>query len=177
MKTARSLRTTFSKDAADFASRFKLFFANVTIGPLHYTVDMTQPEGPSTGSGVQALQRLRLVPRKAGGAAIVFGSLNKPGGTAEIRAYEHLSAIHEARFKEPLPLDRAQYVDLLGKIDRFFAASSVKVTTAERPAQLDLRSEDDSGARGGRGPIAVGVGLAVLAAAAGALWWTGFLGR
>jgi hypothetical protein len=57
-------RTQIAMQALDFASVF-----NVVIGPERlagspgYRVEMSAPDGPSTGGGKQALQHVKLVIR------------------------------------------------------------------------------------------------------------------
>jgi hypothetical protein len=169
MKTAGSLRTKVSKEATDFAGRFKMLFSTFKLAPAGYVPEMTKPEGPSTGGGVQALQRIRLVSR-SGNPVLVIGSVNKQEGKAELRTFEHLEAIHEARFKEPLALNRDQYWELVGKMQRFFEASSVKVTMAELPGKIIIEDEGH-GEPAGSSKLWIAVVALVMLAGAGGWWW------
>ena len=59
------LQTQYSVKATDLAETFRSTVGRLRVGPYAYAPDMTAPEGPSTGGGVQALQHLRLVPPRA----------------------------------------------------------------------------------------------------------------
>jgi hypothetical protein len=56
------LQTQFSVKATSLAESFRATVGRLRVGPYGFTPDMTAPEGPSTGGGVQSTQHLRLVP-------------------------------------------------------------------------------------------------------------------
>jgi hypothetical protein len=170
MANRRDLRTQFSKDAAEFADKFQMLLGHLKLPPADYTPELTTPAGPSTGGGVQALQHMRLRPRPESALSpIVFGSVNRKEGKAELRSYEHLQALHQQRFKRPLDLDQEEYSSFVLKAQRFLEASGLKASLAPLPGKIVLDdNEDDRGAAAsGKGPLVfLLVTLALLAAGA-----------
>ncbi len=130
----RDLRTQFSVQASDLAATFNSALMKMRLQPGDYVPELTAPEGPSTGGGVQSLQRLRLVPQQPGWPTLVCGSANQKEGTAELRTWEHLDAIYRHRFKRPLPLDRAQYDNFLQMAKNFLDVLRLRTTLAGPPA-------------------------------------------
>ena len=135
------LRTQFSLKATDLAATFGAAFGKSRLMPGQYAPELTAPEDVSTGGGVRALQRLRLVPQQAGFPTLVIGGVNQKEGTAELRGFDQVGAIHQQRFKRPLPLDRAQYDQLLKMFYDFLGVMRLKVTVNNAPPDL---SEDSS---------------------------------
>jgi hypothetical protein len=124
------MRTQFSLQAQDLASSMNASFARMRIAPGQYVPELTAPEGPSTGGGVQAMQRIRLVPQAPGFPVLVVGSANHAQGMAELRTYDHVDAIHRHRFKRPVALDRAQYDQFLEMAKNFLEVLRLRVTLA-----------------------------------------------
>src|SRR4051812_44568011 len=106
----------------DFATLFHINFAAGLPGPVHWKIELTTPVGPSTEGGKQALQHLRLIPAD-GTSAIVIGSTNQVGKTAEIRTLRYLRDVHAMRYRGALlPVDGNSYQDLVSRLQQFFAA-------------------------------------------------------
>jgi hypothetical protein len=112
-KPRAALQTYHAIQASDLAAAFNDALKRVRIVPGDYIVELTAPEGPSTGGGVQALQHIRIVPRQPGHATIVVGHANHAEEWAELRTYEHLDSVYRQRFKRPLAIDRGQYEDFV----------------------------------------------------------------
>jgi hypothetical protein len=127
-------RTQIAMQALDFASVFNVMIGKDRLsGNPSYRVEMSAPEGPSTGGGKQALQHIKLVP-DGGGAVIVAGTAHTVEKQAELRTYDHLEALHAARFKgAELPLDRVRYGELVKKMQRFFADQRMHVLIVDAP--------------------------------------------
>jgi|SRR5579859_686167 len=138
------LQTQYSVQANDLAESFRSTVGKLRVGPHGYVPDMTAPEGPSTGGGVQAMQHLRLVPPEPTMPTLVLGHLNQRNGSAELRTFDHLDAICRERFKQGAPLDPAQYAQLLDSIQGFLAACGLKVVLAGPPRELFRRLDDGS---------------------------------
>lgn len=128
------LRTQFSIQAQDLAKTFTASLGRMRLAPGDYVPELTAPEGPSTGGGVQALQRLRLVSANPSFPTIVVGGVNQKDGTAELRTYEHVEALHLQRFKRPIALDRAQYEGFLGMASNFLGVLKLRITMSGPPA-------------------------------------------
>src|ERR1700690_3526385 len=103
------LQTQYSVRATDLAESFRSTIGRLRLGPHGYTPDMTAPEGPSTGGGVQAMQHLRLLPPHPNMPTLVVGHLNQREGTAELRTLEDVDAVHRERFGRGAALDPARH--------------------------------------------------------------------
>jgi len=114
------LQTQFSVRATDLAESFRSTLGRLRVGPHGFVPDMTAPEGPSTGGGVQAVQHVRLIPPQP-------------------NMLEYVDAISRERFKQGAPLDPAQYAQFLQSAQGFLAACGLKVVYAGPPADLIAR--------------------------------------
>jgi hypothetical protein len=130
------LQTQYSVKASDLAESFRSTVGRLRVGPYAYAPDMTAPEGPSTGGGVQALQHLRLVPPQTNMPTLVVGHVNQRDRLAQLRTLEHVDAICRERFKLGAPLDAAQYQMFLQSAQGFLAACGLQVTFETPPADL-----------------------------------------
>jgi hypothetical protein len=129
--------TAVAGRAAQFAAVFNANFAAGFEGPVPYRIDLTEPAGPSTSGGKQALQHIRLVPVD-GSPAIVIGSVSQPENQAEIRTFRHLAENYARRFKGArVPVDVNAYRELNKKLHAFFVAQGfavVMVDVTDAPA-------------------------------------------
>ena len=108
-----ALHTRVTIESHELAEVVNSGFEGIRLGVPQYFPELTAPEGPSTAGGVQALQRLKLVARKAGYPTLVVGTANRVTGVAELRNYDYVDAVHRARFRRPLELGRTEYDDFL----------------------------------------------------------------
>ncbi|AKV04203.1 hypothetical protein AKJ09_10866 [Labilithrix luteola] len=174
-----NLLTQYSAHANTIADTYRAAFRETKVGD--YTVEMTAPEG-STKGGLLALQHLTL--RPPSGMSLVVGVIHAGDKRADVRSYESVKAMHEERFKRPLPFDAAAYAAFAEKSRAILSAFGLAVTVVEAPkaAAVHPRAEDaadESGMRriasSGNGRTiaivaAAVVGLAVLALLARAIW-------
>jgi hypothetical protein len=157
----RDLRTRFAVRALDFAETFNAGLGALSLQPGAYQPQLTAPDGPSTGGGVQAVQHVRLIAARQGFPSILVGSANQRIGTAELRSYEYIDAVHRQRWKRPVPLDRNDYEDFLHAAKNFFESNQLLVTIAgpsgalARPA--DTEAPAPAGAASGSSAIITGV--------------------
>jgi hypothetical protein len=167
----RELRTRFAVRALDFAETFNAGLGALSIQPGAYRPQLTAPDGPSTGGGVQAVQHVRLVAARQGFPSILVGSANQRFGTAELRSYEYIDAVHRERWRRPVPLDRGDYEDFLDAAKNFFESNQLVVTVAGPAEALARREQGEAtaGAASGRSVIAIGVVTGFLIAAM-AIW-------
>jgi hypothetical protein len=167
------LQTQYSVQASDFADSYRATMGRLRVGPHGYVPDVTAPEGPSTGGGVQALQHLRLVPPQPNLPTLVVGSVNGRDRQAELRTLEHVDAICRERFKQGAPLDPGQYAAFLQSAQGFLNACGMRVAYTGPPAELLARlaaPTPSMAPQTGGGRIVIGVVgtvflVAVLAAA------------
>jgi hypothetical protein len=138
----KMLQTQFSVRATDLAESFRSTMGRLRVGPYGYVPDMTAPEGPSTGGGVQAMQHLRLLPPQPNMPTLVVGHCNQRDGTAELRTLEHVDAICRERFRQGAPLDPAAYAQFLQSAQGFLAACGLRAVLAGPPMDLASRRAD-----------------------------------
>jgi hypothetical protein len=129
-KPRAALQTYHAIQASDLAAAFNEALKRVLIVPGDYVVELTAPEGPSTGGGIQAMQHIRIVPRQPGHPTLVVGHANHAEGTAELRTYEHLDAVYRQRFKRALAIDRKQYEDFVLLAKQILETLHLKTTLA-----------------------------------------------
>lgn len=124
-------RTAFAMQALGLAELFNFKVGDQKVG--QYRVELSAPDGPSTGGGKQSVQHVKLVPDD-GGAVLVAGSADQVGKTAELRTYEYLADLHAQRFKgAKLPLEKTAYLELVGRMRAFFADQGLHVVMLEVP--------------------------------------------
>jgi hypothetical protein len=164
-------RTAFALQALSLAESFNIMLSGERVkGAVVYRVELSAPDGPSTGGGKQSTQHVKLVPESDGAATIVAGSANPVESWAELRSFEHLKRLHAQRFKgAAIPLNRVQYDELLGKLRAFFADKGCPVHMAELPDPPPGASSGSSPTASGTLVVTLILGLA--AAASGAVVW------
>jgi hypothetical protein len=169
------LQTQYSVQATDFAESFRSTVGRLRVGPYAYAPDMTAPEGPSTGGGVQALQHLRLVPPQTNMPTLVVGHVNQRDRVAQLRTLEHVDAICRERFKLGAPLDAVQYQTFLQSAQGFLTACGLQVTFETPPADLLTKAASAAGAPSmappRSNPWVVLSGLLLLAILGAAIVW------
>lgn len=123
-----ALRTQVANQAASLAETVTDGFEDFHMGAGDYVVELSVPDGPSTGGGAQARQNLRLVPRRAGYSMVIAGTVNPVARSAELRTFEHVAILHELRFHKPLEISGEEYADFLRKADVVLNLARIKGT-------------------------------------------------
>ena len=120
--------TMFAAQAVGLAQQFAAVMAPFPIGagPV-YSLDMSAPEGLSTGGGTQSLQHIKLVPNDQSGT-IVLGSADQQSNEAKLRTWQHIDHTHRARFQNPPAFSEADYADLCEKIRNYLLAMRFSIT-------------------------------------------------
>jgi hypothetical protein len=161
--------TAFALQALGFADLFNIKIGDQKVSG--HRVEMSAPDGPSTGGGKQAVQHIKLIPDDGSGSVIVAGSANQMEKTAEVRSYEYLADLHSKRFKGArLPLDKASYNLLVARVKAFFAEHELSVSMLDAPRPAG-GSEVDRAPGGGNMSTMVVVFLVVALAIAGAVFF------
>ncbi len=162
--------TIVAAKAVSLAELFAAHFEKGLDGPVHFRVELSAPDGPSTAGGKQALQHMKLIP-DGGGMAVVIGSADTTRGIAEVRTYEHVAALYAQRFRgAPIPVDVTRYYELGQALATFFRAMNMQVTFADLDGAVSASPVRVAAAApvGGRAWLVIAgvvVGLAILAAA------------
>src|SRR6185312_4105924 len=127
MATGEQKYTAVAAKALSLHELFAVGFAKGLDGPVHFSVELSAPDGPSTGGGKQALQHIKLIP-DGGGMAVVIGSADTALNVAEVRTFEHVVALYAQRFRgAPLPVDPARYAELCRTLAQFFDSLGMQV--------------------------------------------------
>jgi hypothetical protein len=123
--------TMVAAKAVSLAELFVQSFDKGLDGPVHFKVEMSAPDGPSTSGGKQALQHIKLIP-DGGGMAIVIGSADTTTAQAEVRTFDHIATLYGQRFRgAAIPIDAGKYNELSQTLSNFFRSMNMKVTFAE----------------------------------------------
>jgi hypothetical protein len=131
-----ALRTEVASQAASLAQTVSEAFEGFHLGAGDWVVELMTAEGPSTGGGRQALQHLRLAPRRKGYATVVVGSVDPVARAGEIRTFEHVAILHELRFQRPLEITPDEYDAFLKKLD--LVMNLARVRGAASPPSREL---------------------------------------
>ncbi len=126
----RELRTQFSMRALDLADTFKFSLGSVPVGVYH--PELTAPDGPSTGGGVQSVQHICLVaPNRP---SLVVGSANQVEHQVELRTFHHIDGGYRQRFGRTVDVDVFTYDLFLQRARDFFEQQGLNVQIPPAPA-------------------------------------------
>ena len=135
-----ALKTKLARKFTSFADDLNERLVDFRIGAAWWSVELTAPEGMSTAGGKQALQHLRLRPRRPGFTDFVGGSVDAGGKYAELRDYEYVCIVHALRFaNQPLALSEAEWEQLLRRLEVELAG--MEVATHRVSAPKEVRAE------------------------------------
>ena len=125
-------RTQFAMAAVDFAGLFNQAFGE-SVAP-GVKVQLTAPQGQSTGGGVQALQHVTLI-HQSEDIALVVGSANNFELTAEVRSFGRVNQQFKERYPgKAFPVGEQVYNQLIEKLSNFFKSQSIAVSVSETVA-------------------------------------------
>lgn len=165
-------RTEFAMAAVDLAGVFNTAFADA--GVAGYSLQLTAPEGQSTGGGIQALQHITLV-HEAGGVSIVVGHCNNVEKRADLRTYDHAAGLFRQRFPDAaFPVESGRYQALTDRIGEFFRNQSFQVGTARPPAAPSPQAGAAAPAKGGSSGLVYALVILALAIVAGLVYYFAF---
>ncbi len=165
------LRTRLARKFTTLADRVTDGFEEFQIGAGWWTVELTAPEGMSTGGGKQVLQHLRLRPMRQGHAVLVGGVVNAVDKTAELREHAHIDMIYRARFGHALEITAAEWEQFLRKAETVLRQEQIRTSRVAAPrdlatiAQKTTRAEATAAAAQKKRLAAIALGISTLAAA------------
>jgi hypothetical protein len=158
---AGPIRTQFAMKALDLSEIFKsVVGAEPVLGADGdaFTVELSAPDGPSTGGGKQSVQHIKLVRT---GLTIVVGSADQVDRSVELRSFEYVSQLHAQRYKgAALPVDRASYDAYVKRARTFFSSQQLSVVLK------DAAPQQESPAKGG-GSSSMGLIIGAILVVAG----------
>ena len=121
-----ALRTRLAKKFVSLADDVNEEFKEFSIGAGAWGVELTAPQGMSTGGGKQALQHLRMRTRRPGYSVLVGGTVNQVEKLAELRDYAHMCMMHEVRFRKRLEITPSEWEQFLRKAEVVLRAAEVQ---------------------------------------------------
>lgn len=131
-----ALRTRLARKFVSLADTVTEAFNEFSIGAGAWGVELTAPQGMSTGAGKQALQPIRMRPRRKGYAVIVAGTVNPIEKTAELRDFDHVAILHEVRFRKALELTAAEWEQFLRKAEVVLNGAGIQSMRTPPPREL-----------------------------------------
>ena len=165
-----ALRTRMARKFTTLADEVTECFDGFYVGGGDYVVELLAPEGQTTGGGKQALQHIRLRPRRKGYADVVAGSVNPVEKHAELRTFEHAFLVHQIRFEKPLEITPAEWEQLLRKAEVVLQLANIEsARVGPSPELLRDSRRTKSGRRVSPRALVVFLVVILLAAATAAL--------
>lgn len=138
---AGPIHTQFAMKALDLADLFKAIVGSEQLASTSgapFAVELSAPDGPSTGGGAQSVQHIRLVRE---GMTVVAGSVDTVQKTAELRSFEYAGALHAQRWKGAmLPIDRAAYDAMITRLRNFVSGQGLSVVLKDAAPVLQPSS-------------------------------------
>jgi hypothetical protein len=131
-----ALRTRMTRKFVSLADLVNDAFRGMPLGEAAYRVELTAPQGMSTGGGKQALERLLLHPRRPGFATLLAGTVNLVARQAWLRDYEHIALWHFARFKQPAPVSRQTWEEFIRRAEAVLHDAEIETLRMPPPREL-----------------------------------------
>jgi hypothetical protein len=131
-----ALRTKLAQKFVTLADSVGESFRDFAIGAGAWAVELTAPQGMSTGGGKQALQHLRLRPRREGYSVLVAGTVNQLEKRAELRDFDHVTILHEVRYRNALEVSRQEWEQFLRKAEVVLNGAGIQSMRTPPPRDL-----------------------------------------
>lgn len=131
-----ALRTRLAQKFVSLADSVTEAFRDFAIGAGAYAVELTAPQGMSTGGGKQALQHLRLRPRREGYSVLVAGTVNQLERRAELRDYDHVTIMNDVRFRTTLDISLQEWEQFLRKAEVVLNGAGIQSMRTPPPREL-----------------------------------------
>ena len=136
VEAAEASRTNLARKFVDLAESVTAGFADFTIGSGAWGVELTAPQGMSTGGGKQALQHLRMRPRRDGYAVLVVGTVSQIEKRADLRDFDHVAILHEVRYGKTLELSSVEWEQFLWKAEVVLNGAGIQSMRTPPPREL-----------------------------------------
>ncbi len=144
---AGPIRTQFAMKALDLADLFRSIVGSETVlgsdGDA-FSVELSAPDGPSTGGGKQSVQHIKLT---RAGLTVVVGAADQVERSVELRSYDYVANLHAQRYRgAAMPVDRASYDAYLKRAKAFFSAQQLAVVLKDAAPQVEAPQKSGGGA-------------------------------
>jgi hypothetical protein len=161
-QTPDALRTRLARKFVSLADTMNEAFNGFAIGAGAWNVELTVPQGMSTGGGKQALQHIRLVPRRPGYNVFVAGTVNQVERRADLRDFDHVAIMHEVRHRSALEISPQEWEQFLRKAEVVLNGAGIQ--SMRTPPPRELLEQRRSAQRVSKGAIVALVVVLLLAA-------------
>ena len=91
-----------------------------------WTAELTEPMGPSTGGGKQALQSITII--SGAGERLTIGRVDPVRRAVTLRNYHMVNSMHAQRYSRPLPVSPEDFDKFLQTVSTFFKAMQFGLT-------------------------------------------------
>lgn len=134
--TPDALRTRLARKFVSLADTMNEAFDGFVIGAGAWSVELTVPPGMSTGGGKQALQHMRLVPRRDGYHVFVAATVNQVERRADLRDFDHVAIMHEVRHRHALEISSQEWEQFLRKAEVVLNGAGIQSMRTPPPREL-----------------------------------------
>ena len=159
-----ALRTRLASKFVTLAETVTDAFDEFHIGAGDWVVELTAPEGMSTGGGKRVMQHFRLRPRRQGFSVVIGGSVNPFTKEAELKDYDHVRMIHSVRFGTELAIGIEEWEQFLRQAEVVLETAKIRTERVGPPKELVAQVKKKLS------PALLGAFLAVSALAAVMAW-------
>lgn len=130
------LRTRMARKFTTLADEVTEDFSEFRIGAGAWHVELTAPEGMSTGGGQRSMQHLRLKPKRQGHATLVGGVVDAGSREADLRDYDHMLLLYRARFARDLEISAGEWEQFLRKAEVVLHKSKIATRRVPPPQEV-----------------------------------------
>ncbi|MBX3227409.1 MAG: hypothetical protein KIT84_13730 [Labilithrix sp.] len=159
--TPDALRTRLARKFVSLADSVTEAFKDFVIGAGMWSIELTVPQGMSTGGGKQALQHIRLNPKRQGYNVFVAGTVNQVEKRADLRDFDHVAIMHEVRHRSALEISPQEWEQFLRKAEVVLNGAGIQ--SMRTPPPRELLEQRRSAQRVSKGAIVALVVVALLA--------------
>lgn len=135
-QTPDALRTRLARKFVSLADTMNEAFSGFVIGAGAWGIELTVPPGMSTGGGKQALQHIRLVPRRDAFNVFVAGTVNQVERRADLRDFDHVAIMHEVRHRSALDISPQEWEQFLRKAEVVLNGAGIQSMRTPPPREL-----------------------------------------
>lgn len=135
-QTPDQLRTRLARKFVSLADTMNEAFNGFAIGAGAWGIELTVPAGMSTGGGKQALQHIRLVPRREGYNVFVAATVNQVERRADLRDFDHVAIMHEVRHRGALEISPQEWEQFLRKAEVVLNGAGIQSMRTPPPREL-----------------------------------------
>ena len=141
-----ALKTRLAQKFTTLADEVNASFVDFHVGAGNWGLELTAPEGMSTAGGKQAMQALKMRPKRQGYPPLVAGFVDPVNGSAELRDYPHICLVHELRWRESLEITEGEWEQLLRRTETVLKAANIRaVRTPPDPELLAEKKASPTG--------------------------------